>query len=151
MSCGSKYEDRNQKERKRRFNGKLGVTHSTRERQREREHRKTQFQNTLTQCLYICVCSMHTFYTSPYKDWQKYYRTSMLFKSAYTNPKIYSSRNIFLRVIASSRFSVQNRRIRSVPTDSVLGLTDRSQTDSVLGFFSRSGRCWACISTILVI
>ena len=36
------YEDKKQKEGKRRFNGKLGVTHSTRERQRERETEKTQ-------------------------------------------------------------------------------------------------------------
>ena len=60
----------------------------------------------------------------------------MLLKSAYTKPKIYSSRNIFLRVI---RFSVQNRHIRSVPTDSVLGTRPHRSvpTDSVLGFFSR--------------
>ena len=56
MSCGSKNEDRKQRERRRRFNGELGVTHSTRERQREREHRKTLFQNNaLTQCTCVCV------------------------------------------------------------------------------------------------
>ena len=37
MSCGSKYEDRKQREGIHRFNGELGVTHSTRERERESE------------------------------------------------------------------------------------------------------------------
>ena len=57
--------------------------------------RERVYSKTLTLCLmsFMCVCSMHTFYTSPYKDWQKYYRTSMLIKSSYTNSKIYSSRH----------------------------------------------------------
>ena len=42
ITCGSKYEDRKTEGRKRRFNGELGVTHSTRERLREREKEKTQ-------------------------------------------------------------------------------------------------------------
>ena len=68
MSCGSKYEDRKQKEGKRRFNGKLGVTHSTRERQRERDREKTHktiFQNS-NSILYIhvCVFNAHVLYKS---------------------------------------------------------------------------------------
>ena len=59
MSCGSKCADRKQKERKRRFNGELGVTHSTRERQRVREREKAQknsiTKNALTQCTCVCV------------------------------------------------------------------------------------------------
>ena len=74
MSCGSKYEDRKQK---RKENAGLMEAWSyaqyagerERERDRERETQKTLLQ-TLTQkmSLYKCVCSMHTFYTSPYKD-----------------------------------------------------------------------------------
>ena len=43
---------------------------TVRGRDRERENtQKTLFQNNaLTQCSLQCVCSMHTFYTSPYKD-----------------------------------------------------------------------------------
>ena len=41
-----------------------------REREREKEKKNTEnyIPKTLTQILYTCVCSMHTFYTSPYKD-----------------------------------------------------------------------------------
>ena len=45
----------------------LGVTHSTRERQRERNTQKTLFQNNaLTLCTYVCV--QCTLYTSPLED-----------------------------------------------------------------------------------
>ena len=63
-----------QKRRKRRFNGKLGVNaqyvgETEREREREREKtQKTIFKNSNCILYYMCVCSMHTFYTSPYKD-----------------------------------------------------------------------------------
>ena len=52
---------------------KLGVTHSTRERQREREREKTQktiFQknsNSILFNVHMCVFNAH-FYTSLYKD-----------------------------------------------------------------------------------
>ena len=100
MSCGSKGEDRKQREGRRRFNGSL-ESRTVRERERETE---TSIQKTLTQYinLHVCVFNAH-FYTSPYKDWQKYYRTSMLLKSAYTNSKIYSSRNIFICVTDRSQ------------------------------------------------
>ena len=57
-----------------------------REWESERENTENSIQKTLTQytSIYMCVFNAH-FYTSPYKDWQKYYRTSMLLKSAYTN------------------------------------------------------------------
>ena len=136
-------EDRNQRERKkRRFNGSLEsrtVRGRERESEREKKHRNlySKNSNSIHFNLHVCVFNAH-FYTSPLKDWQKYYRTSMLLKSAYTNSKIYSSRNIFLCVIGSPN------RLGTRPNRSVL-------TDSVLGFFSRLGRCWACISTIIKI
>ena len=89
----------------------------------------------------VCVFNAH-FYTSPYKDWQKYYRTSMLLKSAYTNSKIYSSRNIFLCVTDRS----QPTRYSASPIGPYR-LGPRLLQATVLGFFSRLGRCWACIST----
>ena len=40
-----------------------------RDREREREkHRKLYSKNSTSILYYLCVCSMHTFYTSPYKD-----------------------------------------------------------------------------------
>ena len=45
-----------------------------RERQREREREREKTQKTIFQnsnsilCYYMYVCSMHTFYTIPYKD-----------------------------------------------------------------------------------
>ena len=69
-------------------------------------------------------------------------------KSSYTNSQIYSSRNIFRTASRSApirpflrtglRTGFRTRPYRSVPTD------------TVLSFFSRSGRCWACLSTNLV-
>ena len=68
MSCGSKCEDRKQRERRRRFNGKLGVTHSTRGRDREREtHRKLYFKIMHSLNVHMCVFNAH-FYTSPLED-----------------------------------------------------------------------------------
>ena len=59
------------KKEKHRFNGSLEL-HAVRgrDKERERENRKTLFQKIMhsVNVLYICVCSMHTFYTSPYKD-----------------------------------------------------------------------------------
>ena len=44
-------------------------TENRKKTKRERERtRKNSIPKTLTLNLYICVCSMHTFYTSPYKD-----------------------------------------------------------------------------------
>ena len=63
MSCGSEYEDRNQKERNAGLMEAWSHAQYAGETERERKNRKP-----LTQCLYKCVCSMHTFYTSPYKD-----------------------------------------------------------------------------------
>ena len=47
-----------------------GETERERVSKRERKTQKTYIQKTLTQytSIYYCVCSMHTFYTSPYKD-----------------------------------------------------------------------------------
>ena len=111
----------------RRFNGELRLTQCTRERQREREREKTQktlFQNNaLTQC--TCVCSINTFYTSPRRTDRSTIVLQCSLRAPTLTPKIYSS-----------RFSTQNWPNRSVPTNPVLD-------------FSRSGRCWACLSTIL--
>ena len=47
MSCGSKYEDRKQREGKRRFNGKLGVNAQyAGETQRERERKRDRDRQT---------------------------------------------------------------------------------------------------------
>ena len=88
------------------------------------------------------------FYTSPYGLTEVLTRTSMLITELYTN-----SQNIFLcgisfqrpcglRTVTTSRCTpicapvyAPVRPNRSVPTDSVLGL------------HNRSGQCWACIST----
>ena len=70
MSCGSKNEDRKQKERIQRFNGSL-ESRTVRGRDREREtHRKTLFKkctHSMFYNLHVCVFNAH-FYTSPYKD-----------------------------------------------------------------------------------
>ena len=67
MSCGSEYEDRKQKEGKRRFNGELGLTHSTRETQRERE-RETQRnyipKNSNSMSVHVSVFNAHVLYKS---------------------------------------------------------------------------------------
>ena len=132
--------------RKRRFNGELGLTQYMRERQRERDreriHRRLYSKNALTQ--YTCVCSMNTFYTSPRRTDRSTIVLQCSLKSSTLTPKIYSLRNIlhnglpvlctelaFLRT--SLRTGLRTRPNRSVPTD------------PVLGFFSRSGRCWACL------
>ena len=60
-------EDRNQKERNAGLMEAWSHAQYAGETERERE-RHSITKNALTQCLYICVCSMHTFYTSPYKD-----------------------------------------------------------------------------------
>ena len=116
MSCGSKSEDRKQRERRPRFNGKLGVTHSTRERQRESNTQKTLFQNNaLTQCTCVCVqCTLLYKSIGGLTEVLSYFNA--LKERLHKSPKIYSLRNIFLCVTD-----------RSQPTRySVLGLTDRS-------------------------
>ena len=77
MSCGSKLETEN---REKEYTGLMeawshaqyaGETERESERERVRDEKlETYIQKTLTQytSIYICVCSMHTFYTSPYKD-----------------------------------------------------------------------------------
>ena len=126
MSCGSYNEDRRQKERRRRFNGKLGVMHSTRERQRERNTQKTQFQNNaLTQCTYVCVqCTLL------YKSFGGLTEVLSYFNAL--KEHLHKPQNIFLTEYLSSRH-------RSVPTDSVLGTRPHRSVpiDSVLGFLSR--------------
>ena len=127
-----------QKRRKRRFNGKLGVAHSMRERQREREWERKHrlYSKTLTQYFVLtCVCVQCTRFIQVLTRTDR--STIVLqcsLRAPTLTPKYIPSGISFL---ASPRFSAQNRRIRSVPTD------------SVLSFFSRSGRCWACISTLL--
>ena len=103
---------------------KLGVTHSTRERQRERKkkHRETLFQNSNS--MYMCVCSMHTFIQVLTRTDRSTIVLQCSLRAPTLTPKYIPSG---ISLLASSRFSAQNRRIRSVPTNSVLGLSDRSQ------------------------
>ena len=139
----------NEEEDKRRFNGELGLTQYTRERQRERErekHKKLCSKNTLTQ-KYIHVCVQWTPFIQVFRRTDR--STIVLqcsLKSSTLTPKIYSLRNILhngLPVLCTEpaflrtglRTSLRTRPNRSVPTD------------PVLGFFRRSGRCWACLST----
>ena len=72
MSCGSKLEIEN---REKEYTGSMEALSYAQyagetEREREREkHTKLYFKNNaLTQCSLQCVCSMHTFYTSPLED-----------------------------------------------------------------------------------
>ena len=118
----------------------LELTHSTREtlreREREKKHRKTIFQNSNSIHCSTCVCVQCTRLIQVLTRTDR--STIILqcsLRAPTLTPKYIPSGISFL---ASSWFSAQNRRIRSVPNDSVLGLTDRSRTDSVLGFFKRS-------------
>ena len=62
-------EHRNQKERNAGLMEAWSHAQYAGETERERENTENSItKNDLTQCLYKCVCSMHTFYTSPYKD-----------------------------------------------------------------------------------
>ena len=64
MSCGSKYEDRKQKEGKRRFNGKLGVNAQYAGETEREKHRKLNFKIIRSLNVHVCVFNAH-FYTSP--------------------------------------------------------------------------------------
>ena len=59
MSCGSKYEDRkNRKEGNTGSMESLELTHSTRERQRDRERKNTKYS------IHVCVFNAHVSYKS---------------------------------------------------------------------------------------
>ena len=70
----------------------------------------------------------------------------MLIQELCTNSQIYSLRNIFtndLPVLCTKPAFLRTGLRTSLPTQ-----PNRSvPTDPILGFFSRSGRCWACLST----
>ena len=74
--------------------------------------------------MYMCVCSMHTFIQVLTRTDRITIVLQCSLRAPTLTPKYIPSG---ISLLASSRFSAQNRRIRSVPTDSVLGLTDRSQ------------------------
>ena len=133
--------------RKHRFNGELGLTEYTRERQRvsegERRHKKYVQKDTqsLFNTLYMCVFNEH-FYTSPRRTDRSTIVFQCSLKSSTLTPKIYSLRNILhngLPVLCTelaffhTGLCLSTRPNRSVPTDPVLGffsrsgLTDRSQ------------------------
>ena len=63
-------EDRNQKERNAGLMEAWSHAQYAGETEREREKQTNYIPKILTQntLFYKCVCSMHTFYTSPYKD-----------------------------------------------------------------------------------
>ena len=116
----------------------LGL-HSTRER-----HQKTLLENN-TQWMYI-VCVQWTLLYKSFLDWQKYsqYFNAHLwaptltpkyipYRISFQRPYGFCTEPAFLRT--GLRTGLRTRPHRSVPTDPVLGL------------FSRSGRCWACLST----
>ena len=74
------------------------------------------------------MCSMSTFYTSPYGLTEVLTRTSMLITELYTNPKIYSFAEYLsngLAVYAPLRFLIAHRFAHRFTLQS--GLTDRSQ------------------------
>ena len=94
------------------------------------------------------------FYTSPHKDWQKYWVLQCSSWAAYTNSQKYPiTRNIFSLDIGPTLGSACpfyapdfaywfTHPILHAPDPIRSGLTD-----PVLGLLSRSGRCWACLST----
>ena len=97
--------------------------------------------------LYTSYVFSEHFYTSLYGLTEVLTVLQCSLKSPYTNSQIYSSWNIFPTAsrflyqtglpCTGMRIGTRTRPHRSVPTD------------LVLGFFSRSGRCWACLSTII--
>ena len=115
-----------------------------RDRDRENTHTQTILKNALTPC--TCVCSMNTFYTSPRRTDRSTIVLQCSLRAPTLTPKIYSLWNIFtndLPVLCTEpTFLCTGLRtgLRIRPNRSV-------RTDPVLGFFSRSGRCWACLST----
>ena len=91
------------------------------------------------------MCSVSAF-IQVHTDWQKYWQVHQCsLIELYTNSKIYSYSEYVsnglavsapLRLLVAYRFTHMVWLNRSVPTDPVLGL------------HSRSGQCWACISTL---
>ena len=101
MSCGSKYEDRNQKGRKRRFNGSLELrTVRGRDREWERERKTTLFhKKTLTQCTCVCVqCTLL------YKSFWGLTEVLSYFNAL--KERLHKPQNIFLTEYLSSHHSV---------------------------------------------
>ena len=106
------------------------------ETEREKHTENSISKNALTQCS-TCVCVQCTLL---YKSFEGLTEVLSYFNAL--KERLHKLQNIFLTEYLSLRH-------RSVPTDSVLGLTDRSlptrssasSADLVLGFFSRSGRC----------
>ena len=117
MSCGSKNEDRNQRERRRRFNGSL-ESRTVRGRDREREtHRKLYFKIMHSLNVLYNVCVQCTLFIQVL--WRTDRSTVVLqcsLRAPTLTPKYIPHGISFF---ASCH--------RSVPTDSVLGLTDRSK------------------------
>ena len=98
-----------------------------RERQsvRERKNRKTLLQNSNSMFCSTCVCVQCTHFIQVLTRTD---RSTIVLQCSLRAPTLtpkYIPRGISF--LASSRFSAQNRPNRSVPTDSVLGLTDQSQ------------------------
>ena len=93
-------------------------------RQRERILKKALFKNILN--LFTCVCSLNTFYTSPFRTDISTDSTSMLIKEL-----LHKLPNIFLMEYLSNGLPVSRPNRPSfapvcIPVH-VLGLTDRSQ------------------------
>ena len=96
MSCGSKKEDRKQREKE--YTGLMECLESRtvrgRDRERERErkkNKKTILQKTLTRCIHMC--SMNMFYTSPRRTDRSTIVLQCSLRAPTLTPKIYSSRH----------------------------------------------------------
>ena len=119
--------------------GSRSIRGRDREREREREYTETTlFKNMLN--LYTCVCSMNTFYTSPFRTDRSTDSTSMLIKEL-----LQKLSNIFLTEYLSNGLPVYAPVRPFLRTGLRTGFRTRPNrsvpTDPVLGFFSRCGRC----------
>ena len=108
-----------------------------RERQRESNTQKTRFQNNaLTQCTYVCVQCTRFIQVLTRTDRSTIVLQCSLRAPTQTPKYIPYGISFFASPIGPNRLGTR-------PNRSV-------HTDSVLGFFSRLCRCWACISTYIL-
>ena len=90
------------------------------------------------------VCSMHTFIQVLTRTDRSTIVLQCSLRAPTLTPKYIPSGISFLTssaLCAESAYPIGPNRLGTQPNRSV-------PTDSVLGFFSRSGPCWACISTL---
>ena len=136
-------EDRNQKERNaglmEAWSYAQYAGETERERERERENTENYIPKTLTQysSMYMCVCSMHTFIQVLTRTDKSTIVLQFSLRAPTLTPKYIPSGISFLAssvLCAEPAYPIGPNRLGTRPNRSV-------PTDSVLGFFSRSGRC----------